>query len=282
MDHKRASKAVSPKYHFTIDSQSDLLANVDVWEPPVPGAFEKGHFHSYYEILVFKKGGGTHQMANEVFEVEDHSIHILTNNTFHELKRAPATDGFEIIFSEVFLGQLQQFDKRTNYLQYFSMSRVLNLGREEFMQLQVYFDELIKNKNNKSIFYNLVSLVILKIISSHQEEARSTPNVPFEKTLLALLNNHYKEKQNVAFYASKFNMSRNTFQRYTRSAFGKSVIELQNEKIIQEAKFMLSQNGLSIKEISSEFNFTDESHFTHFFRKHIGVSPSAYRRSSMD
>src|SRR5688572_16355700 len=272
----------NPKYHFTIDNQSDLLADVDIWEPAREGVFEKGHFHDYYEILVFKSGGGTHQMANDIFEVEDNAIHILTSNKFHELKRTTRTDGFEIIFSEVFLNQLQQFDKNTNYVQFFSESRVLNLDLKAFAEFQVYFDELIKHKDNKSFFYNLVSLILLKLVLCEPEENKAPTNVNFEKSVLSLLNKHYKEKQTVEFYASKLNMSLPTFQRHTKSAFGKSVIELQNEKIIQEVKFRLSQNGNSIKEILFDFNFTDESHFNHFFRKHIGISPSAFRKSLLN
>jgi AraC-like DNA-binding protein len=271
----------TPKYHFTIERQADLLADMEIWEPAEEGVFEPGHFHSYYEILVFKRGGGTHQMANDIHEVEDYSIHILTNNNFHELKRTTETDGFEIIFSEVFLEQLQQFDRKTNYIQYFSESRVLNFGKEEFSEFQVYFDELIKHKDNQSFFCNLVSLVLLKLISSNLNGNKSSANITFEKALLGLLNKHYKEKQTLEFYATKLNMSLNTFQRHTKSAFGKSIIELQNEKIIQEVKFLLTKSEVSIKEISLDFNFTDESHFTHFFKKNIGVSPSAFRRSSL-
>ncbi|MBC8045835.1 MAG: helix-turn-helix transcriptional regulator [Fimbriimonadaceae bacterium] len=271
----------APKYHFTIDHQEDLLANVDVWEPARDGVFEKGHLHSYYEILVFLKGGGTHQMANEIFDVEDYSIHVLTNNTFHELKRTTETDGFEIIFSDVFLNQLQQFDTKTNYVQYFLQSHVLNLKKDEFKEFQVYFTDLINNKNNKSFFYNLVSIILLKLISRGGMENKVTSNIPFERALLTLLNNHYKERQTVEFYASKLNMSLNTFQRHTKSAFGKSIIDLQNEKIIQAVKFSVSQKEKSIKEISFDFNFTNLSHFTHFFKKHIGVSPSAYKKSSL-
>jgi AraC family transcriptional regulator, transcriptional activator of pobA len=271
----------TPKYHFTIERQADLLADMEIWEPAQEGVYEPGHFHSYYEILVFKRGGGTHQMANDIHEVEDCSIHILTNNNFHELKRTTETDGFEIIFSEVFLEQLQLFDRKTNYIQYFSESRVLNFDKEEFSEFQVYFDELIKHQDNQSFFCNLVSLILLKLISSSLNENRGTANITFEKAVLGLLNKHYKDKQTLEFYASKLNMSLNTFQRHTKSAFGKSIIELQNEKIIQEVKFLLTKSEVSIKEISLDFNFADESHFTHFFKKNIGVSPSAFRRSAL-
>ncbi len=272
----------APGYHFAIDRQSDLLADIDVWEPAEVGVFEKGHIHSYYEMLIFKRGGGTHQMADEIYEVADYSIHILANNNYHELKRTTATDGFEIIFSQVFLNQLQQFDKNTNYIRYFAQSRVLNFKEDEFREFQIYFDELIRHKNNKSFFYNLVSLIILKIISSDIEAGGSTTHITFEKSLIALVNKHYKEKQSRHFYASKFHMGLNTFQRRTKAAFGKSVIELQNERILQEAKFLISQNEKTIKEISADFHFSDEAHFNHFFKNHIGMTPAAYRKAALN
>jgi AraC family transcriptional regulator, transcriptional activator of pobA len=270
----------TPKYHFTIDRRENLLADVDVWTPATEGVFEPGHFHSYYELLIFKKGGGTHKMGNEVYQVNDFSIHVLKNNTFHELRRTTETDGFEIIFSEVFLNQLQQFDPETNYLRYFSDSHVINFSEEEFKSFSVYFNELLSNQQNKSIFYNLVSIIILKIVTSDAAQPVHTFDLHFNANVLALLNQHYSERPTIEFYASRLNMSLNTFKRHTKAAFGKSIIDMQNEKIIQEAKFLLSQKEKSIKEISFDFKFTDESHFSHFFKKHIGLTPSAFRRSS--
>lgn len=268
----------APKYHFTIPRQSDLLADVDIWEPAQPGVFEKGHVHAYYEILVFKKGGGTHQMADEVFEVADYAIHVLAPNNFHELRRTTNTDGFEIIFSEAFLQQLQQFDKKTNYLRYFSQSHVLNLSESQFRELEIHFGELVRNRDNKSLFNNWVSLILLKIITSDGEKASLPVSSAFAKDVLSLLNRNYRQRQTVEFYASSLNMAAATFQRHMKAAFGKSIIELQNEKVLQEVKYLLSQDEKPIKQICSEYHFSDESHFTHFFRKHVGVSPSAFRR----
>lgn len=267
-----------PKYHFTIDRQESLMANIELWEPAKEGVYEKMHSHSYYEMLVFKTGGGTHEMAGEINNVEDFSFHMLPTNTFHELKRVTKTDGFEIIFSESFIEQLQYFDSDTNYIHYFSTPRIQNLSREEFEEFQFYFNELLKHKGNKSIFYNIVSLIILKLIEKDKNIYKTKTNTTFENSLLKLINKHYKEKQSLEFYATNLNMSVNTLQRHAKSTHGKSVIDLQNEKIIQEVKFLLSQKIKSIKEIALEFNFTDESHFNHYFKKHIGVSPSKFRK----
>ena len=270
-----------PKYHFTIPRQSDLLADIDIWERALPGVFEKGHVHAYYEILIFRKGGGTHQMGDNVFDVADNSIHVLEPNKCHELKRTTQTDGFEIIFSEAFLQQLQQFDRKTNYLQYFSQSHVLNLSAEQFREFEVYFGELVKDKESKSLFNNWVALILLKILQSDVGRTRLPASSEFEKDVLSLLRKNYQHRPTAEFYASSLNMSAATFQRRMKATFGRSIIELQAEKIIQDVKALLSQSEKPIKQISSDYNFSDEPHFTHFFKNHVGISPTAFRRGVM-
>jgi len=47
---------------------------------------------------------------------------------------------------------------------------------------------------------------------------------------------------------------------------------------IQQAKLMLEQDQHSITEIMGLVGFSDSSHFTHAFRREVGMSPSAYKK----
>jgi len=129
-----------------------------------------------------------------VFDVTDHSIHVLEPNRFHELKRTTENDGFEIIFSEAFLQQLQQFDKKTAYIQYFSKSHVLNLSESQFREFEGHFSELIKGKDSKSLFNNWVSLILLKIITSDTEQALLPVSSKFANGVLSLLRRNYQHR----------------------------------------------------------------------------------------
>lgn len=46
---------------------------------------------------------------------------------------------------------------------------------------------------------------------------------------------------------------------------------------IEKAKYLLAQRDLSIIEICHSVGFQTQSHFTHTFRRQVGVSPKAYR-----
>ena len=63
-----------------------------------------------------------------------------------------------------------------------------------------------------------------------------------------------------------------------KSKTGKSVSVWIIEKTIVEAKAMLQNTSLSIKEIAYRLGFVEPTHFSNYFKKHTGVSPVLYRK----
>jgi len=49
-------------------------------------------------------------------------------------------------------------------------------------------------------------------------------------------------------------------------------------KTIAEAKVMLQDKDLSIKEIAGRLGFLEASHFSNYFKKHTSQSPAEYRK----
>ena len=49
--------------------------------------------------------------------------------------------------------------------------------------------------------------------------------------------------------------------------------------VVREIRVQLKSSTKSIKEISQEMNFPNQSFFGKYFREHTGLSPSAYRRT---
>ncbi len=273
---------ITPDLHFKIESNSDLLASIDVWEKALPGIFEKAHSHAYYELLIFNQGGGTHRIGNDEFAVDSRSIHLVPSNTIHELKRTVETDGYEIIFSSVFLNKLQEFDIKTNYLLFASKASVSVFSSDEFEIFINYFNKLVSSGTSPSMFYNIVAQFMLELISKNKIISTQQTDIAFEKRIRDLISLHFKEKRSLNFYATQLNMSIVTLQRKTKVCFGKTVTEMQNEKILQEIKYLLSKRETSIKDLVYDFNFYDESHFNRFFKSQVGVTPSNYRKQILN
>jgi AraC-like DNA-binding protein len=49
---------------------------------------------------------------------------------------------------------------------------------------------------------------------------------------------------------------------------------------LQQAKYTAASRGRSIADIAAETGFLNASHFSRIFKKHIGVSPTAWRNQA--
>jgi AraC family transcriptional regulator, transcriptional activator of pobA len=58
---------------------------------------------------------------------------------------------------------------------------------------------------------------------------------------------------------------------------GKTASELLQDRIIAEAKILLKNGQISQKEIAYQLGFDTPNYFSSYFKKHTGVSPSAFK-----
>jgi AraC family transcriptional activator of pobA len=115
---------------------------------------------------------------------------------------------------------------------------------------------------------------LLKMTPSIQESIGNADILKFQQ----LLDTHFREAKEVAYYASKYELSVNTFSKRIKKHFGKSPSELIQERIVLESKKLLHLTTKSIKEIATALNFEDEFYFSRYFKKNVGVSPKEYRK----
>jgi AraC-like DNA-binding protein len=47
---------------------------------------------------------------------------------------------------------------------------------------------------------------------------------------------------------------------------------------LDQARLLLADNRLSIKDVAAQLNFSSEFYFSHFFRHHTGMTPTEYRQ----
>jgi len=97
-----------------------------------------------------------------------------------------------------------------------------------------------------------------------------------------LIDEHIRHRWSVAQYAEQLGVSAGQLSRLTRESLGKSSIDLINERVLIEAQRELIYTNASIKQIADGLGFEDESYFGRFFRKHLGVSPQAYRMQELE
>ena len=85
--------------------------------------------------------------------------------------------------------------------------------------------------------------------------------------------------RSVQFYADKLNISPKYFNTICKQVAGKTASTLINEELVNQAKIMLKDPDLSIKQIASTLGFSNQSHFGTFIRRETGISPQALRKT---
>ncbi len=90
---------------------------------------------------------------------------------------------------------------------------------------------------------------------------------------------HCRKNSDVAFYASSLNVSARYLGQVTRKIAGKTPKTLIDEYLVGEVERQLATTNKTVQEVAYDFGFSSQAHFTKFFKKMKGITPSQYRKN---
>lgn len=93
-----------------------------------------------------------------------------------------------------------------------------------------------------------------------------------------LVEKHFREYHQVKDYANLLFKSPKTISNIFPKYSQKSPIMVINDRILLEAKRLLLYSDKSANEIAEELGYKDTGHFSKFFKKHEGLSPSIFKK----
>ncbi|MRX66326.1 helix-turn-helix domain-containing protein [Maribacter luteus] len=95
-----------------------------------------------------------------------------------------------------------------------------------------------------------------------------------------VLQENVKTDRKVQFYADVLNVTTGHLSKILKEVTGKTASQLIDAAVILEARLLLVDPKFSIAQIAEELQFPDQSFFGKYFKKHVGLSPSAYRKEN--
>ena len=116
----------------------------------------------------------------------------------------------------------------------------------------------------------------LNVQTAHAERLRSR-GLELLDEFKHLVETHYSESSEVRFYADRLNVSTSYLAQVTKRISGQAPKAIIDERIINEAKRLLTSTSLTVQEISYKLGFTSQAHFTKYFKKLTGLPPSEFR-----
>lgn len=102
-------------------------------------------------------------------------------------------------------------------------------------------------------------------------------NLTDEELLLQYINEHYMEPITLDSIAKELSVSKTKLCSLA-SRQGTTVISMINQKRMETAKKLLSNDYYQVSDIAFLVGINDYNYFSKIFRKHFGISPREYRK----
>ena len=94
----------------------------------------------------------------------------------------------------------------------------------------------------------------------------------------ALIEQHYGSHQPLKFYADTLGVTADHLSRTCRQVAGQSALDLLHERVMLEARRLLTYTAAPVATIAHQLGYEDAAYFSKYFGRVVGMSPSDYRR----
>jgi AraC family transcriptional activator of pobA len=286
----KPNKLIIPIHPF---GKKDINFEITKLDAATMENFETGHNphrHSYYEIFVFFKGGGVHQIDFKEYHIESGSLHFISPGQVHQIRRAKGCHGYVITFTEELYALheeqknfLQQIELYHNY----STPTLVNFASDFFERLRRLTLQMESEYNSEGLmreelmrsYLNIMLIHSNRVFKSQQPEQASVSKNILLPRFRQLLDAHFIEKQHVQDYAQLLGVTPNYLNDAIKKSTGITASQHIHERLLLEAKRILFNTEFSIKEIAFALGFQDPTYFGRFFRKLANTTPGDFREA---
>jgi len=252
---------------------------------------------NYFVFNFIKQGRGNYTIDEKSFEIKPYTIYFTNSGHCRVFEWTEADEVFLITVSESFLKanvHRDIFDEFPFLLSESYPARVVSpliFAEFEHFYKQIHKEYTSYTPYRTRLIGTLLVAILLKIkeyfwldYNPINEGNRSSQIV---KNFKRLLEKHYRDlhsgKVNQVYrvqdYADAQNLHPNYLSNVIKSKTERPIGSWITEKTIIEAKSLLQNSNVSVKEIAYCLGFSDAAHFANYFKKHTNTSPLTFRKT---
>ncbi len=251
---------------------------------------QKPHVHSFYQIIWFMKGTGKHFVDFNAYDIEDNSLFFISKGKIHHFDEN-YPDGCIIHFNESFMAYnenftdvflkhniFHSFEKEPLFLIKETDSNELhNIVKQ--MQNEMWTPNQFAHSDYLKVLLHLF-LILIQRFGIRKDCNGLTMNKPSHILFVnfrKLVEENFSEIHTVAEFSEMLNVSTKTLTNYTKEIAHQTPLEIITDRLILEAKRLLSYSEKNVNEVGFELGFEDPSYFVKFFKRHVKMSPKDFR-----
>ena len=266
----------------------DLLLTERINEAPMPTEPRRMNF---ILIGLCTKGEVMYQLDTQKQVIKPGNILIVSDrHVVDSYHHSDDMEGLCIMMSVHFFREIIQNVSDVSSLFLFSRQHpVMSLEQKEIETFKEYF-QVIKQKicdqGNHfrkdliktlllAMFYDL-SNIIYRV--QYNDKPQTRADAIFTH-FIKLVEKNYRQERRVGWYAAQLNITPKHLSETVKNASRRTPNEWIDDYVTLELRVLLKNSTKTIKEIAQELNFPNQSFLGKFFKEHVGVSPSKYRKS---
>ena len=263
------------------------------------------HRHIFYHLVCFTHGAGSHSIDFLRYPVEAGQIYFMPPGQVHSWSFEGRPEGWVINFS---VDYLRAFLLDPGYLERFTFfsgraeDSVVRLTGVLCEQVYELLEQMLRQFNEGGgsdadlMRVRLLELFLVVragaalaadermragagdvVAAGHGAHAMGQKQqvvVQFRR----LIDEHYKTLRLPGEYARLLHITPNHLNALCQEFLGRPAGAVIRDRVLLEAKRLLTNADMTAAEIAYELNFQDNSYFSRFFKKYEGVTPEGFRR----
>jgi AraC family transcriptional activator of pobA len=134
-----------------------------------------------------------------------------------------------------------------------------------------------------NVTHHCLALLMIEIWRMSRPEISSPRPLPrnIVHTFMFLVDLHLRDHWTIQQYTRQMGVSKDRLNTAVRRATGRSPLAHIHDRLMTEARSLLTGSGLQVAEVAYKLGFSDAAYFNRFFQRHEGVPPGKFRESAL-
>ena len=247
------------------------------------------HRHDFYLLVYFTSGSGIHEIDFRRYSIEPGAVFFMQPGQVHHWEFSDDTEGIVVLHSAEFFSQhirgvalerLPVFQSRLS-------DPKLNISDKYQNDITILLEKIFAEFVGAEIFKYLHSANLLCEFYIHLSRffVKQYPETINQNTLYItkfrelerLFDLNFSEQKGVEFYASQLNISSRHLNRICREVAGKTFTQLLTDRVMLEARHLLSSTEMSFNEIALQLGYEEYSYFSKLFKQYCGMNARDFK-----
>lgn len=244
-------------------------------------------------LILLTKGEVTINVDYLKFPLQANTLFFILPDHILEVQCKPEDlEGKIMVISKDMLSNMpKRNEEGDNSMQYMFLLKnpSVELTDEEVSVLDTLFTLIRKRAEAKEHLFHkeaIQSLLYHLFFELKNIIFKKNDIVPFElsrkeelfQQFLKLMFKHSREEHSVSFYAGKMCITPRYLSAVLKELTGKTTNNWIDHSLILDAKILLKTPNMTVQQVSDMLNFSNQSTFGKFFKKHTGQSPAEFRK----